>query len=308
MTSTITEPPDAFLPPADPPPTQKLLDTIRDSAAAGDAAGDLVATHDLMLAEGLFHILVPRELGGGGGTATDWFDAGLAIAGADPSAGWIMLQGAVQSAWMAVSADPSFAAAFFSNGRRSPPAAQARRRPSATGTSISSATPAGVTCRGPGRVLPRGHGADHRTRRRPETRMVLVPSSEATIEPSWDTHGLRGTGSHHVELGDVVTVPAARTFTWPVLTVVRPGTLATAARHTLWMISVAAAAVNLGAAREHWMRRPPQRTPSCTASTRCRSSASHRSSGRGRPRQPRRACRRRVASPARRALAARIGR
>ena len=67
-----------------------------------------------MLDEGLFHILVPRELGGAGGTATDWFDAGLAIAGADPSAGWIMLQGAVQSAWIAISADPSFAAAFFS--------------------------------------------------------------------------------------------------------------------------------------------------------------------------------------------------
>ena len=83
----------------------------------------------------------------------------------------------------------------------------------------------------------------------PETRMVLVPAAEATIERSWDTLGLRGTGSHHVDLGDSLIVPATHTFTWPVLTITRPGTLATAAAHTLWMISVSAAAVNLGAAR-----------------------------------------------------------
>ena len=83
----------------------------------------------------------------------------------------------------------------------------------------------------------------------PETRMVLVPAAEATIERSWDTHGLRGTGSHHVDLGESMIVPATQTFTWPVLTIARPGTLATAAAHTLWMVSVSAAAVNLGAAR-----------------------------------------------------------
>ena len=65
--------------------------------------GDLVPSHDRMLDDGLFHLLVPRELGGAGGTATDWFDAGLAVAHADPSAGWIMAQGAVQNAWIAVS-------------------------------------------------------------------------------------------------------------------------------------------------------------------------------------------------------------
>ena len=83
----------------------------------------------------------------------------------------------------------------------------------------------------------------------PETRMVLVPASEATIERSWDTHGLRGTGSHHVDLGESLTVPATQTFLWPALDNALPGTLATAAHHTLWMVSVSAAAVNLGAAR-----------------------------------------------------------
>ena len=79
--------------------------------------------------------------------------------------------------------------------------------------------------------------------------MVLVPASDARIERSWDTHGLRGTGSHHVDLGDSLVVPATHTFTWPVLTTARPSTMATSIRHALWMVSVAAAAVNLGAAR-----------------------------------------------------------
>ena len=83
----------------------------------------------------------------------------------------------------------------------------------------------------------------------PETRMILVPAADATILPSWDTLGLRGTGSHHIDLGEEITVPASRTFTWPSLTITRPGPLANVAAHTLWLISLSAAAVNLGAAR-----------------------------------------------------------
>jgi alkylation response protein AidB-like acyl-CoA dehydrogenase len=83
----------------------------------------------------------------------------------------------------------------------------------------------------------------------PETRMVLVPAADAAILPSWDTLGLRGTGSHHIDLGDEIIVPASRTFTWPSLTITQPGPLANVAAHTLWLISLSAAAVNLGAAR-----------------------------------------------------------
>ena len=117
MSITLDDAADTVLSHPGSPPTPALLDAIRDSATAGDETGDLVPCHDLMLDEGLFHILVPRELGGAGGTATDWFDAGLAVARADPSAGWIMTQGAVQSAWIAVSADPSFCVDFFAARR-----------------------------------------------------------------------------------------------------------------------------------------------------------------------------------------------
>jgi alkylation response protein AidB-like acyl-CoA dehydrogenase len=44
----------------------------------------------------------------------------------------------------------------------------------------------------------------------PDVRFVFVPTSEIEIEDTWDVSGLRGTGSNHVSVRDVV-VPASRT-------------------------------------------------------------------------------------------------
>ena len=79
MSITLDSAANSVLSHPGPPPTPALLAAVREGATVGDATGDLVPSHDHMLDEGLFHILVPRELGGAGGTATDWFDAGLAI-------------------------------------------------------------------------------------------------------------------------------------------------------------------------------------------------------------------------------------
>ena len=61
-----------------------------------------------------------------------------------------------------------------------------------------------------------------------ETRVVLQPVEAVTIRPTWDTLGLRATASNDVDFGDYVEVPASRTYTWPLLTVTRPGALANA--------------------------------------------------------------------------------
>jgi alkylation response protein AidB-like acyl-CoA dehydrogenase len=250
MSVTMTKATDTYLPDPSSPPTPVLLDAIREGASASDGSGDLVGCHDRMLDEGLFHILVPRDLGGAGGTATDWFDAGLTIAAADPSAGWIMLQGALHGAWIAVSADPSFAASFFATRQTiatsSAGQATAERRGD---TFLVRDARWGYTSGAQGASYLGGMVRTTDLDGRPETRMILVPASQATIERNWDTHGLRGTGSHHIDLGDSLTVPVSDTYLWPVLSDARPSTLARAAHHTLWMVSVAAAAVNLGAAR-----------------------------------------------------------
>jgi alkylation response protein AidB-like acyl-CoA dehydrogenase len=227
-----------------------LLQAVRDSAASADRTGDLVGAHDRMVADGLFHILVPRELGGAAGSIIDWFDAAVGIAEADPAAGWIMAQGAVQSAWIAVAGSRELAREFF------------RRRQTIATSGAGNAT---AERRGD-RFLVRNarwayvsgsQGAAYlggmvRTTTddgAPETRMIIVPAEDATILPTWDTLGLRGTGSHHIDLGEELTVPTSRTFTWPSLTITRPGPLANVAVQTLWLVSLSAAAVNLGAAR-----------------------------------------------------------
>jgi alkylation response protein AidB-like acyl-CoA dehydrogenase len=249
MSITLPDAADAVLAHPGSPPTAALLDAVRASATVSDATGDLVPSHDRMLDEGLFHLLVPRELGGAGATATQWFDAGLAVSRADPSAGWIMTQGAVQNAWIAVSAPRSFSTAFFAT----------RRTIASSSAGHATAERAGdhfVVRDARWAYVSGSQGASYvggmvRTTRpdgAPETRMVLVPAAEATIERSWDTHGLRGTGSHHVDLGESLLVPAEQTFRWPTLGDELPGPLSTAAHHTLWMVSVSAAAVNLGAA------------------------------------------------------------
>ena len=95
-------------------PSPELLDLVRANAAAGDEQASLGAEcFDRMMTEGLFHILVPPELGGAGGTLRQWFDASLAVAHADASAGWIVAQGAVQNAWLAVAADERFSRDYF---------------------------------------------------------------------------------------------------------------------------------------------------------------------------------------------------
>jgi len=232
-------------------PSPELLDAVRTNAAAGDEQATLDRDcFDRMMAEGLFHILVPPELGGAGGTPRQWFEASLAMAHADASAGWILAQGAVQNAWLAVAADDRFARDYF----RTPQtiATSSAGRPAAElvdgvyvvsgarWASVSGCTHADFVG---GMVVTTGPSGSL------ETRMVLQPAAAATIEPTWDTLGLRATASHHVDLGDHVEIPAWRTFRWPHLAVARPGALANATT-TIAMVSFAAAAVQLGVARK----------------------------------------------------------
>ena len=161
-----------------------------------------------------------------------------------------MAQGAVQNAWIAVSGAPAFAVDYFRSRQTIATSSAGNATAERRGNDyvVRNARWAYVSgCQGAAYLggMVRTTSADGA----PETRMVLVPAADATILPSWDTLGLRGTGSHHIDLGDEITVPASHTFTWPILTGDQPGPLAKVAAHTLWLISVSAAAVNLGAAR-----------------------------------------------------------
>jgi alkylation response protein AidB-like acyl-CoA dehydrogenase len=233
-----------------PFPSAALLDMIRTDAAEADTRANLgAATFRRMMSEGLFHILVPLEFGGAEGTPRQWFDATIAVAHADPSAGWIVAQGAVQNAWIAVAADERFARDYF--------ATRQTIATSGAGHVHAEHIDGGYVVRGArwsyvsgcthadyvgGMVMVAGPADTF------ETRVVLQPAAAATIRPTWDTLGLRATASNDVEFGERVEVPACLTYTWPGLTVIRPGLLSNSTP-TVPMISFSAAAVLLGAAR-----------------------------------------------------------
>jgi alkylation response protein AidB-like acyl-CoA dehydrogenase len=233
-----------------PVPSTGLLDMIRADATAADARADFGApTFGRMLDEGLFHILVPPAFGGAGGTPRQWFDATLTVAHADASAGWILAQGAVQNAWLAVAADERFAQEYFATRKTIATSGAGRVAAElldgqyvmhdARWAYVSGSTHADYVGGMVFTTEPDGSI---------ETRVVLQPVAAATIHPTWDTLGLRATASNDVDFGDRAEVPAWRTYTWPGLTVTRPGALANATTVAA-LISFSAAAVLLGVAR-----------------------------------------------------------
>jgi alkylation response protein AidB-like acyl-CoA dehydrogenase len=231
-------------------PSPVLLAAVHDGAASADETASLVPAHDQMVADGLFHVLVPTELGGGGATIVDWFDAAYELAQVDASAGWLMAQGAAQTAWIAVGGSDDLVAEFFTT----------RQTLASTSATAVAAERVGDRYRlrnarwpyasgSSGAAFLGGLVASRDADGTPETRMAVVRAADATIEPTWNTTGLRGTASHHIDFGDEVEVPASFTFTWPQLTVRRPGPLAAATRSIGWMISASAAVTSLGAAQ-----------------------------------------------------------
>ncbi|MFN0027519.1 MAG: acyl-CoA dehydrogenase family protein [Acidimicrobiales bacterium] len=231
-------------------PSPTLLAAVAAGATHADRTATLVPAHDQMVTDGLFHLLVPPELGGAGATIIDWFDAAYEIARADASAAWLMAQGAVQTAVIAVSASDELVGQFFS----------ARQTLASTSAGVVTAERHGDRYRLRNARWPYASGSSGAAYLggliasldpdgKPELRMALVPASHAVIEPTWDTLGLRGTASHHINFGAEVHIPAAMTYTWPALSIERPGTLATAISYVGWMISLSAAATNLGVAR-----------------------------------------------------------
>ena len=252
-------------------PSAELLGMIRGDATAADGRADLgQSSFARMLDEGLFHLLVPPELGGAGGTPRQWFDATLTVAHADASAGWILAQGAVQNAWLAVAADERFATDYFATRQTIATSGAGRVVADlvddayvvhdASWSYVSGCTHADYVG---------GMVVISRPDETPETRVVLQPVDAVTIRPTWDTLGLRATASNDVDFGERVEVPAWRSYTWPGLTVTRPGVLANATA-SVALISFSAAAVQLGAAgraieialesAEH-KRRPLEKVP-----------------------------------------------
>ena len=215
-----------------------------------------------MRSEGLFHLLVRPELGGAGETPWQWFGATLAVAHADASAGWIVAQGAVQNAWLAVAADDCFAREYFA--LETITTSGAGERPAGNDDVLGAETyvvhnaPLALRVGLHPRRLRRRHGRDRQSRRNVGDPSRAQPVEAATILPTWDTLGLCRAPATTSTWASASRCRLWRTFTWPGLTVTRPGIDGNATT-TFAAIIVSAAAVMLGVARRawRWLPSPP---------------------------------------------------
>ena len=166
---------------------------------------------------GLFHICVPKALGG---TEVDFplqIQIAEVLGAADASTAWAVDQGATFASFSAYM-QPDTAREIWINTPRS----VVSNTPEASGKAI--AVPGGYRVSGrhgfstgsrhANWVASQAQIIENGTVRqrdgKPEIRFFFVPKAEAEVLDTWHTRGMRGTGTNHFELKDVF-VPEART-------------------------------------------------------------------------------------------------
>lgn len=152
-------------------------------------------------------LLVPASLGGGESEPASLVAALEELAGADGSTGWCAMVAAT-SGLVAAYLDPGFARDAFGPGRIVggvyAPLGRARRVDD--GFVLSGRWPFASGCKHADTLL----GGALVEGDSPAPRLLVFDAGDATIHDTWDVSGLRGTGSHDIEVAGLL-VPAERT-------------------------------------------------------------------------------------------------
>ncbi len=171
-----------------------------------------------MVDAGLYRMLVPRSLGGGEVDPLTYFDVVDALAQADSAAGWSVLISTSTMTMTARGLPDETLAAMFTEPREmvmagsGPPKGHAVRVPGgyrlsgrwSQGSNILIARWVHVGCHlhDGGRPSPGPDG-------RPIYLRCVLPASDTAVVDTWDTTGMRGTGSHDFTITDAF-VPEER--------------------------------------------------------------------------------------------------
>src|SRR6266542_3670147 len=168
---------------------------------------------------GLFHMAVPRVIGGGEIDLPTYVQVIEEVGKADASTGWCLNQGAIFGTYAARMPREVARRIWIDT-----PRAVVSNTPAATAKAI--VVPGGYRVTGP----PGGQGFSTGCRHaawvaahaqiiengqvrlengQPETRYMFVPVAEAELLDTWKVRGMRGTGTHHFAVNDVF-VPAER--------------------------------------------------------------------------------------------------
>ena len=197
---------------------RKLAPRIRSSADETDAARELPRPLFEALADaGLFHLAVPRAIGGGEIDFPTYVQVIEELGKADASTGWAVNQGAIYATYSARMPRDEARAIWID-----PPRAVVANTPAPTAQAV--VVPGGyrVTgrqgfstgCRHATWVAAHAQVIDNGKVRldngQPEMRYLYVPVGEAELLDTWHVRGMRGTGTHHFAVKDVF-VPEERT-------------------------------------------------------------------------------------------------
>ncbi|MDI1452105.1 acyl-CoA dehydrogenase family protein [Polyangium sp. 6x1] len=189
--------------------------------AHADASNEGTTLHPTVVAamkeEGLFALAAPKEVGGQGADGRTQFVVYEAMAHADPSAGWSLMIGAIMNGMMGAYLPEAATREIFARGMTTSaglqvPMGKARRVRGGFevtgrwgfGSGIRHAdwvyTAAAIEA--PGQAGP------------PSFVQIAVPAARVTIEDTWNTAFLRGSGSNHYRM-EALFVEEAFTCSYP---------------------------------------------------------------------------------------------
>ena len=233
---------------------RKLAPLIRSSADQVEAERELPRPLFEALADaGLFHLALPRSLGGAELDLPAYIQVIEEIGQADASTGWVVNQAGIfatyaarmphhvaRSIWtdtprsiVANTPNPTARAVVVPGGYR-----VTGRQGFSTGCRHAAWLAAHCQVIEDGEI--RLEGGE------PEKRYLFVPAAEAKLLDTWHVRGMRGTGTHHFAVNDVF-VPAERTVLSITAPLVETGPLYRIPRTLLF--ASGDAAVALGVAR-----------------------------------------------------------
>jgi alkylation response protein AidB-like acyl-CoA dehydrogenase len=199
---------------------QRLAPQIRSCAEATEAERELPRwLFEAMADAGLFHMAIPRSLGGGEIDLPTYIQVIEEIAKADASTAWMTNQTTIFGTH-AARMPPDAARAIWIDTPRCvisntpSPTAQAVVVPG--GFRVTGKQGFSTGCRHASWIASRAQVIEAGRPRQlengqPETRFLFVPVGEAELLDTWRVRGLRGTGTHHFAVRDVF-VPEDRTM------------------------------------------------------------------------------------------------
>lgn len=195
-----------------------LAPLIRASADETDANRELPRPLFEAIADaGMFHLAVPREIGGAEVDYPVFVQVMEELGKADASTGWAVCQGATFGTFAARMREDVARTIWIDTPRSvvaNTPGPSAKAIVVPGGYRVTGKQPFSTGCRHASWIAAHAliveNGEVRQKDGKPEARYLLMPVAQAQLLDTWRTRGMRGTGTHHFSVEDVF-VPEERT-------------------------------------------------------------------------------------------------